>query len=368
MTKVERISIELIRVALGVTDHLPYALSENQWKALLQFASDQSMAGILFAGIERLPKNEYPPLRVMMRFHGQSEFIKQENLRHQQTLAEFARLMDSNDIQYVVFKGQAAASLYKYDDKDLSLDRSPGDIDFYVPASDFNRAVEVIERELGVEIERCDVDKHYAFDWHEIRFEMHYQMETFGYAKHQRYFSQLVDSCFDTQSSNKLSFFTADDAAIPMLPPVIDMLLVFKHWFTHLLGEGVGLRQTTDIAVLISVYQDVIDVRSLRRHLASIGYLKAFDAVVALVNKYFGIQWKAYSVSEKDTRFADKLMIDVLKNGNFGRSSYEHTEGTEKRLETTKRFFTHCFRYFPLAKMDILMSIPLRIAISIKAH
>lgn len=134
---------------------------------------------------------------------------------------------------------------------------------------------------MKVEIKNDDIDKHYSFDHKGVRFEMHYRIETFGCEKHQKYFAKLCDSCF----ASKLESFSVNGIHIPMYPPLVDLIEVMKHWFNHLIGEGGGLRQTTNLAVLINAYRDRIDVKELKEHLCNIGYLGAMDAVVALVGR-----------------------------------------------------------------------------------
>ena len=79
MTKVARYFIELMQVALGRAECLSEMPTEQQWYGLLQMSIDHSMQGIIFEGIQRLPQEQFPPLRVKMLFHGQSEAIKQHN-------------------------------------------------------------------------------------------------------------------------------------------------------------------------------------------------------------------------------------------------------------------------------------------------
>ena len=84
---------------------------------------------------------------------------RQTMQRFENAVGRFARLMKEHNIAYVVFKGLAVARHYPE-----PFVRTMGDVDFYVPKSCFDRAVEVIERELNVLIEKDDVDKHFAFD------------------------------------------------------------------------------------------------------------------------------------------------------------------------------------------------------------
>ena len=300
--------------------------------------------------------------------------LMQINVMHQRSyfqfeeaIAEFAALMKKHGLHYVVFKGVAVARHYP-----VPYTRTMGDVDFYVPASDFNRAVAVIEQELQVNIEKEDIDKHYSFDYQGIRFEMHYQIETFGYGKHQRYFNLMIDECISKGADN----FSITDAKsesnreeVSVLPPTEDLIVVFKHWFNHLLVEGVGLRQTTDLAVLLVAYRNRIDVARLMKVLDGIGYMKAFRAMLAMMKKYFGENWvDSFCVlNSRDEQYADKLMATIMESGNFGRKAYRnHTTGKQKSMETATRPLRHCVTFLRLASKDIICLIPRRIGITLK--
>lgn len=326
------------------------------------------MLSLYFGGIEKLPEEQRPGKELCIKWLGQSLFQNNRKVLFDYAMAQLAELFSKERIHYVVFKGLAVAS--KYPEPEL---RIIGDIDFYVPPSDFDRVVHVVEKNLCLIDEKDLVDKHFAFEWKDVRFEMHYQMETFGYGRHQRYYRTLVDEAV----MGCLPCFYSNGVKIPMLPSELDMIQVFKHWMSHLIGEGIGLRQTTDIAVLIDSYRKTIRVDSLKGPLSNIGYLRAFDSVVMMMEKYYSIPWpeywndnySKYSQARKDAGyFANLLMVDIMKNGNFCRSDYKHKNGLAKRFETTKRFFIHCIRYFKLARKEIMFLIPKRILISLKAY
>ena len=296
------------------------------------------------------------------------------NLQHQRNyfkfenaLADFAQLMDKHKVRYVVFKGFAVARHYPQ-----PYVRTMGDVDFYVHPVDFDRAVETIERELHIEIEKEDVDKHFSFDYQDIRFEMHYQIETFGNGRHQLFFNRMIDECI-AKGADSFSITDSetdnDETKVSVLPPTEDLIVVFKHWFNHLLVEGVGLRQTTDLAVLLMAYKDQIDVARLMRALDSIGYMTAFRAMLAMMRKYFGLEWvECFCVlSCKDERYADKLMATVMESGNFGRKAYKnHSAGKKKSFETATKALRHCAKFFWLAPKDICCLVPKRIGITLK--
>lgn len=363
------LEIELLRVALGSLQELSRIPCEKEWHRLYRFSVEHSIVGLFFGGIKKLPQEQTPDRELKLRWLGQAMIQGRQKAFFDSVMAEVAQVLTRAGVRFVVFKGLAVAS--RYPEPEL---RTMGDIDFYVPSSDFDRAVEVVEKNICRIDEKDSIDKHFAFEWKGVRFEMHYQMETFGFGGHQRYYGALVDEAID---NGRLAHFIADGVEIPMLPAELDLIQVFKHWMTHLIGEGIGLRQTTDIVVLIDSYRKAIGIASLKGLLTRIGYLRAFDAVVIMVEKYYAIAWPEYwnernikysLTREKAGHFADLLMEDILRNGNFGRSDYKHTKGLAKRLETLKRFCNHCVRYYRLAPKEIFFLIPQRILISLKAH
>ena len=284
---------------------------------------------------------------------------KKQYQQFEHAISDFTDLMNKNQISYVVFKGMAVAQFYP-----SPYSRTMGDVDFYVPASDFDKAVGIIESELKVSIEKDEIDKHFCFDYHGIRFEMHYQIETFGNAKHQKYFNLLIDTLLSSTSS-----FKTNDKDVAMLPPLGDLIVIFKHWFNHLLIEGVGLRQTLDLLVLLNAYQDKIDFFLLQKHLKAIGYWKAFKAMVAMMEKRFGLVCaNSYCHLEStDYTYGDRLLREVLTSGNFGRKAYKnHAQGGKKSMETAQRALGHCLKFFRLAPWDICCLLPKRIMITFK--
>lgn len=301
----------------------------------------------------------------VMRLMQQIMVHRQGMQRCEDVMGRFVRLMKENAIAYVVFKGLAVARHYPE-----PFARTMGDVDFYVPKEDFLRAVEVIEQGLHVEMYKEDMDKHYSFDWQGIRFEMHYQIETFGSHRHQLRFNRMTDEAMaEYTDSFTVCDSDGEETEVCVLPPEEDLIVVFKHWFNHLLVEGVGLRQTLDLAVLLNAYRDKMNVGRLMTALDGIGYMKAFRAMLAMMKRYFGLEWldSNFVLGCRDERYADKLMAAVMESGNFGRKAYRnHTTGKKKSMETATRALRHCVTFLRLAPKDIICLIPRRIGITLK--
>ena len=51
---------ELSQVAIGCRDKLSCSLSGNEWQLMFDFSAKQSLEGIAFSGVEKLPKEQWP--------------------------------------------------------------------------------------------------------------------------------------------------------------------------------------------------------------------------------------------------------------------------------------------------------------------
>lgn len=369
--RVEKTLLEILRREVTGEDGTEkMELSVAGLKAVMRLAREHAVTGlvanaavrnrIVIAGGAAEGRGES-----VMRLMQQTMAHRQTMQRFEDAVGRFARLMKENGIAHVVFKGLAVARHYPE-----PFVRTMGDVDFYVPKEDFLRAVEVIEQGLHVEMDKEEVDKHYSFDWQGIRFEMHYQIETFGSYRHQHRFDRMIDEAMaEHTDSFKVCDSEGKETEVCVLPPEEDLIVVFKHWFNHLLVEGVGLRQTLDLAVLLTAYKDKINVARLMTALDGIGYMKAFRAMLAMMKRYLGLDWldNFFVYDRSDERYADKLMAAVMESGNFGRKAYRnHTTGKKKSMETATRALRHCVKFFWLAPKDIIYLIPRRIGITLK--
>lgn len=368
LNKVENSLLQILKTEIGWHDSdTPIAVPLGRMMKIQRLAKEHTVLGLVAQAVckGRVMMKDSSPVSSVLSSEKVKEVredivmnLMQVDVLHQRkykkfssALTEFSQLMERHHIPYVVFKGLAVAQFYPFPHT-----RTMGDVDFYVPDSDFARAVEVLESSWHLKIDKEDIDKHFCFTYQGIRFEMHYQVETFGYGRHQRYFNRMIDDSILKETR-------------AMLPPMEDLIVVFRHWFNHLLVEGVGLRQTIDMAVLLNAYQDKVDAQRLQSHLKNIGYERAFKAMVAMVETYLGLSCaqRYCLLAKRDYQYGDKLMAVVLESGNFGRRAYSNQVASkEKSLETAKRALGHCLKFFWLAPMDILCLVPRRIVISLK--
>ena len=272
-----------------------------------------------------------------------------------------ATVMEQAKIPYLIFKGQVAARYYPQ----VSL-RSTGDIDFAVPLSCYDRAKQVITHCLKVPVTDDRLDKHAAFVYENTRFEMHHRVETFGFFHHQALFDRWIAS-----EMEKPRILKIDGNDIHTPSALMDILIIFKHLFNHLLVEGVGLRQICDLALALDRNSGLYDEALLAARLRQIGYYPGFKALGALMVDYIGLPQNSFpfKLTPQDSRWGRIILQEVLSGGNFGKYGREnHSPGMRKSIETAWIAMRHCFKFIPLAPIDILFLIPRRIGISFRKY
>ena len=50
-----------------------------EWACIMQLAEKQTVLGVVFDGLETLPKNLRPPMELLMEWFGQTSYIEHKN-------------------------------------------------------------------------------------------------------------------------------------------------------------------------------------------------------------------------------------------------------------------------------------------------
>ena len=75
---------------------------EVDWEEMYEFAKKQTIIGVLFAGIEKLPKAQRPEKKLLMKWYAQTERIKQKNKELKMQIS--TKILFSAMIQKFIFR------------------------------------------------------------------------------------------------------------------------------------------------------------------------------------------------------------------------------------------------------------------------
>ena len=76
LAKVSKLFAELIKVALGNENELSKNPTVDEWYIIYKEASNQAILGVLFQGVQKLPKGQWPPQELLFEWIGMAEYIR----------------------------------------------------------------------------------------------------------------------------------------------------------------------------------------------------------------------------------------------------------------------------------------------------
>ena len=119
----------LLRLGLGMEGQAPseFSLTPEEWAMLYEMATRQSVLGVAYAGIQRLPKDAQPPMELAFQWASEAETICGHNRLVNGVAARLTELFAAEGRRSAILKGPANARLYP----DPGM-RQCGDIDIWV--------------------------------------------------------------------------------------------------------------------------------------------------------------------------------------------------------------------------------------------
>jgi len=128
MNVVNDLFFELLQVAIGNRQSLSRVPTPEEWEEIYEMSKKQSLAGIAFAGVERLPQEQMPPGKRIRQWAVKAEKIREHNAKVSEDCRVISRFFEENGFDCVILKGQGNFAYYP---EWLQGLRSAGDIDVW---------------------------------------------------------------------------------------------------------------------------------------------------------------------------------------------------------------------------------------------
>ena len=352
--KIENLFFELIQVAIGQRDRLSCNLSKKEWAELYAMSFKQSLAGVVFYGVEKLPKEQWPAQAILFQWMGDVTHIENRNRLTSKACQDLCEQLEKDGFQCCVMKGQAN---YAYYPSELRNRRTCGDIDVWTcPIENGELKSENFQRKvleyLKGKYELTGLCWLHANITHEsgVPVEVHFfpsfMNSPIKNRRFLKYFSDIKGcSCLKD----------IDGIQIPAMNIDYDVIYQMNHIYRHLIDEGVGLRQVLDYYMLLKAWykengsKKKEDIMQTIRHL---GMGRFASALMYVLQKVFCMpdEWLLCEPSEKHGQF---LLNEIMIAGNFGHddprmASLNVKEGhlsyqishAWRRIKRNMRFFT----------------------------
>ena len=233
-----------LRFSLGLEGEVKGLLDGRKgsfdWDACYQFAKRQTLAGVLFDGIQRLPKELAPARPLLLRWLSDSESIRRRNMRMDRASAYIYNKVCAAGFRCCILKGQGNALLYPHPSS-----RLPGDVDVWVMANREELRHIAFSLTEGDGSSLQESLNHIGLTVHGVSVELHSTPALLNSPLHNSRLQKWLKRNADLQCSNRIALpNNAGEVAVPTLS--FNIIYQLCHLFHHCFYEGVGLRQIVD--------------------------------------------------------------------------------------------------------------------------
>ena len=344
MLKQQKIFFDFLRFCIGSAKEIPGSLKKVDWKELYRIAQKQALLGVLFHGIQRLPKELAPEQKLLMQWMMMAEQIRKQNIRLFLDSVKVCKNFENKGFANCILKGQGNALLYP----DPYM-RTPGDIDIYLSGGR-KKIMKYVDQVCPNQVMRYH---HVDFPVMKTAIEVHFTPSYMFYPVHNRRMQKWFEKVMGEQCNHRFSL--PDGYGEIHVPHVsFNVIYILSHLYRHIFTEGIGLRQLQDYYfVLVKWHTDLTnltdsdnslpqmtqintDLDALRHELKYLGLWKFAQAVMFVMKEVFGLSEDRMiaPMDEKEGRF---LLDEIMRGGNFG--LYDDRMGSKVGESKIHRYF-----------------------------
>lgn len=302
-----RLFFALIRCGIGKEDRLPATPSKEQWDELFDIACKQTLQGIAYAGIEKLPKEQRPNSELLIKWYHITLNIKKKNKELTRASIKVSEKFEKEGFRNCILKGQGIAQYYP--DPEL---RMPGDIDIWLEGG----CDKVIEYVRNITPDCKPKYHHVDFNvLNGIDIEVHYRptwmYNPFNNRRLQRFFAKRSNTEFThTVGTN--------EGRLHIPTATFNMVFIPVHIFRHLFDEGIGMRQILDYYFVMQQKEWRAERATCINALWEAGVLRFTRALMYVMQQMFALN-EEQMIVDPDERYGKLLMREILLAGNFGK-------------------------------------------------
>ncbi len=312
---------ELIQAGLWEKDIQLARFGEIDWTNVFRLAEEQSVIGLVAAGIEHVTDITIPQ-KIVHPFVVSTLQLEQRNVSMNQFVSKLIECLRKENIYTLLVKGQGIAQCYE-----RPLWRASGDVDLLLNTNSYEYAKKVlIPLAQSVEQEYTSF-KHVGMMIGGFEVELHGTLRSRLSGNVDKMIDEVQNDVF---YGGSVRSWMNGKTTLFLPAPDNDVIFVFTHILHHFFFEGIGLRQICDWCRLLWTYKDTINKKLLERRLIKMGLMTEWKAFAAYAVVWLGMPIGAmplYSAEAKWRIKAEHINDFVLEVGNFGHKQRRNYEG-----------------------------------------
>lgn len=309
--------LALARAGLWEKDVWLLPFGDIEFSQVLNLAEEQSVVGILSAGLEHVV-DEKIPKEVALQFVGQALQMEQRNLAMTKFTAEAVEKMREVGLNPLLVKGQGIGQCYE-----RPLWRVSGDIDFFFSKVDYPKAVEFFKSWSGNVVQDSRYTKSFGVVIDPWFIEIHGTLRSTLSSRQVKEIDAVQE---DTFKNKKFRVWKHGETEIYLPEVNNDLIFVFTHFVRHFYKEGVCIRQLCDWCRLLWTFRDSIDANLLAARIKRMNLMDEWRAFAALAVDYLGMPVEAMPLYVADQKWHEKgekilsYILDKKESGKVART------------------------------------------------
>lgn len=345
---------ELLRAGLWEKEARLSQYNEIDYAAIMRLAEEQSVVGVITAGLERVVDVKVPK-EDLLQFVGSSLQIEQQNKAMNAFVAKLIDQLRGADVYSLLLKGQGIAQCYE-----KPLWRAPGDVDLFLSEDNYEKARALLTPLASTVEEEDTYIKHIGMMIGSWEVELHGNLRGGFSARADKMLDEVKD---DTFYGGSVRSWLNGNTQVFLLSAENDVVYVFTHILHHFFRGGIGLRQICDWCRLLWTYRKSLNRKHLESRIRKAGLMSEWKAFAALAVDYLGMPVEAmpfYDDSKKWHSKANRIIDRVLKTGNFGHNideSYRLNDSFwARKAGAIKHYTSESFSNFLIFPIDSIRS------------
>ena len=324
------IYFRLIRFALGIDEGKEFldgsALRGFDWHSFFEFAKKQTLVGVIFEGVQRLPKEVSPERDLLLRWFALSQQIAKRNRVLNKASVYIYNQVRAEGENCCILKGQGNAVLYPN-----PFSRTSGDVDVWVDASRerIREMAASITQKMGRVVEESY--NHIVLEVNGVTMEIHSTPALLNNPVYNRRLQNWLHEKVAVQCAHFIEL-PQQVGSIAVPTPSFNAVYQLLHLYHHFFYEGVGLRQILDYYFVL-VKSEELSVKSeerrvknsnpmrqelsLQQELKHLGMWKFAGAVMYVLHQVLGLP-ESQMIVPMDLKRGRLLLDEILEGGNFG--------------------------------------------------
>ena len=366
---------ELLQVAIGNRKSLTRQLSDDEWASLYSECEKHALLGIAFAGVERLPKEQFPPFDVAAEWVHDAQVAKDRNEKLNAECEALVKQLEHDGLWSCILKGQSNLVNYPEHLRDC---RTAGDIDVWcAPIKKQDKG----ERKVIVyALSRAKAANQPVPEvrYHHVELENVYPVDVEIHHRPSFMCSplrniRLRNWCRTFEGTNEIASINGHEFPVPSV--YFNAVYQLVHIYRHLFDEGIGLRQILDYYFVLQPLSvplhrgkcrppqspcvggevraqsgEVIDERLEIMHVIERFGMKRFaGAIMYVLQKVFAMP-DEYLICKPNEKVGAFVLSEILVGGNFGRADSRFAKAKDGVLAHAFGKTLHnlmFLRYFP---------------------